>query len=171
MIRRQLIWIISKEMCIEFNKSTLRGEWQNRWTLTPVSWVGTLSLTGPAVKHRGRLLSEHACSTNYIQLMGYSNFPTGADGFGRLAICVPFNSIGAFPKQRKATIRFVMSVCPSVHVEQLGSHWTDFQETWYLSTFRKTVETFHVSVKSDTNNGYFAWIAMYIYDISLVSYW
>ena len=27
-----------------------------------------------------------------------------------------------------ATISFVLSVCPSVRMEQLGSHWTDFRE-------------------------------------------
>ena len=27
---------------------------------------------------------------------------------------------------RNATVSFVMSVCPSVRMEQLGSHWTDF---------------------------------------------
>jgi len=31
--------------------------------------------------------------------------------------------LGAFAKLRKATISFV---CPSVCMEQLGSHWTDF---------------------------------------------
>ena len=38
--------------------------------------------------------------------------------------------LGAFAKLRKATISFVMSVCPpaspSVRIEQLRSHWTDF---------------------------------------------
>ena len=34
--------------------------------------------------------------------------------------------LGAFAKLWKTTISFVMSVCPSVHMEQLGSHWTDF---------------------------------------------
>jgi hypothetical protein len=42
--------------------------------------------------------------------------------------------------------------CPSVRVEQLGSHWTDFDETWY---FRKSVEKIKVLLKSDKNNGYF----------------
>jgi len=32
----------------------------------------------------------------------------------------------ALAKLRKATISFVMSVCPSVRMEQLGSYWTDF---------------------------------------------
>jgi len=47
-------------------------------------------------------------------------------------------------KLRKATISFIMFVCPSVHlfvslsvrVEQLGSDWEDFDEIWYLSIFR-----------------------------------
>jgi hypothetical protein len=37
--------------------------------------------------------------------------------------------LGAFAELRKATISFVVSVRPSVHIEQLGSHWTDFHET------------------------------------------
>jgi hypothetical protein len=27
----------------------------------------------------------------------------------------------------------------SVRMEQLGSHWTDFHEIWYLRIFRKSV--------------------------------
>jgi len=33
--------------------------------------------------------------------------------------------LGALAKLRKVTISFVMSVCPSVRMEQLVSHWTD----------------------------------------------
>jgi hypothetical protein len=36
--------------------------------------------------------------------------------------------LNVFAKLRKATISFVMSVRPSVHMEQLGSHWTYFHE-------------------------------------------
>jgi len=36
--------------------------------------------------------------------------------------------LGAFTKLRKAIISFLMSVCLSVRMEQLGSHWTDFHE-------------------------------------------
>ena len=50
-----------------------------------------------------------------------------------------------------------MSICPSVHMEQLGSHWKDFHEIWYLSIFQKTVEKIQVSLKSDKNKGYFTW--------------
>ena len=67
--------------------------------------------------------------------------------------------IGAFVNLRRATILFNMSVhasvCPSVRMKQLGSHWTDFYEICYLCTFRKTVEKMQVSLKSDKNGGYF----------------
>jgi hypothetical protein len=36
--------------------------------------------------------------------------------------------LGTFAKLRKATISFVMSVCLSVRMEQLCSHWMDFHE-------------------------------------------
>jgi hypothetical protein len=50
---------------------------------------------------------------------------------------------GALAKLRKKAIRLGMSVglsvclfaCPSDRMEQLGSHWTDFNETLYLSIF------------------------------------
>ena len=41
--------------------------------------------------------------------------------------------LGAFAKLRKATITFVVSVCLSVPMEQLGSHWTYFHETLCVS--------------------------------------
>jgi len=39
-------------------------------------------------------------------------------------------SLGAFAKLRKATISFAVSpsVCPSVRLEQLAFHWTDFHQ-------------------------------------------
>jgi hypothetical protein len=47
----------------------------------------------------------------------------------------PYCLLGAFATLRKATISFVMSVSPSVGMEQLGSNSTDFHEIWYLSIF------------------------------------
>jgi len=58
----------------------------------------------------------------------------------------------------------VRLVCESVHMEQLGSQWKDFQEIWYLSIFRKSVTKIKVSLKSDKNNGYFMWRPRNIYD-------
>jgi hypothetical protein len=56
-----------------------------------------------------------------------------------------------------------LSVRPSVHMEQLGSHWMGFHNILYLTIFQKSVEKSQVSLKSDKNNGYFMWRPMYIY--------
>jgi len=52
-----------------------------------------------------------------------------------------------FAKLRKATINFVMSVRPSVHKEQLGSHWTDFHEIWCVSIFLKICREKSIYIK------------------------
>jgi len=49
-------------------------------------------------------------------------------------------------------------------MEHLGPHWKDFQEIFYLSTFRKSVEKIQVSFKSDKNNVKFTRRHVYIYD-------
>ena len=61
-----------------------------------------------------------------------------------------FSLLGAFAKLRKATISLVMSLSPSVDMEQLLFPWTDSYEI-----FRKSVEKIQLSLKSDKNNGYF----------------
>jgi len=48
--------------------------------------------------------------------------------------------LDAYAKLRKATISFVISVCPSVLIEQLASYRTDFHEILYLIVLRKSVE-------------------------------
>ena len=58
----------------------------------------------------------------------------------------------------------------SVCMEKLGSHWTDFDETWYLRFFPKAVEKIQVLLESDKNNRYFTWRRSDIFDdISLNS--
>jgi hypothetical protein len=61
--------------------------------------------------------------------------------------------LGAFVKLRKATISFVMSVCLSVRMQQLGSHWQDFDETRHFSFFFFQSSVEEVTLKSDNNNG------------------
>jgi hypothetical protein len=70
--------------------------------------------------------------------------------------------LSAFAKFRKATRR----VCPSIRMEQLGSHWTDFHEIWHFNIFRKSVEKIQVSLKSNKNNRYFTWRPTYVFDLS-----
>ena len=61
--------------------------------------------------------------------------------------------LGAFAKFRKSTMSSVVSACPSIRIEQLGSNWAYFHEIPYLSILRKSVEKIQVSLKSDQNNG------------------
>jgi hypothetical protein len=59
--------------------------------------------------------------------------------------------LGAFAESRKVPITFVMSVRPSVHMYRRGSHWTNFHETLYRESLRKSVQTLQIWLKSDTN--------------------
>jgi hypothetical protein len=53
-------------------------------------------------------------------------------------------------------------------MELLGSHWTGFDETWYLRLFRKSIEKTQILLKSDANNEYLTWRRFDIFhDISL----
>ena len=61
--------------------------------------------------------------------------------------------LGAFANLRKATI--FGHVGPSVRMEQLGCHWTDFHENLYLCIFRNSVEKYRASLKPYKNGGYF----------------
>jgi hypothetical protein len=50
-----------------------------------------------------------------------------------LVLCYSFTVqngtfLGALSKSRKSTISFIISVCLSVRVEQIASHWTGFHE-------------------------------------------
>jgi hypothetical protein len=54
-------------------------------------------------------------------------------------------------------------------MEQIGSHWTDFHEIWYMSIFRKSAEEIKDLAKYDDNNEYFTWRPTHIYDHSSLS--
>jgi hypothetical protein len=74
---------------------------------------------------------------------------------------------------------FIMSVClsvrpsvrPSLRMEKLGFHWTDFDENWYLSSFFFLICRENSSfIKPDNNNGHFTWRRFHIYDNILLNY-
>jgi hypothetical protein len=69
--------------------------------------------------------------------------------------CDLLSFLGAFEKLRKATISFVMSVCPSVRTEQLGYHWTKFPKVLNLRIFRKYVEEFSCLHRASIESKYF----------------
>jgi hypothetical protein len=48
-----------------------------------------------------------------------------------------------------------LSACPSVRMEQLGSHCTDSHEIWFLSIFRKSVTKIQIPIRSQKCNEYF----------------
>jgi hypothetical protein len=77
--------------------------------------------------------------------------------------------LGAFAKLQKATISFVVSVCPSAwnNSASITRILIKFDVSVYLE---KSVTKIQVSLKSYKNIGYFTWRSMYIYDnISLTS--
>ena len=51
----------------------------------------------------------------------------------------------------------------SFRMKQLGSHWTDYNQIWYLKRFRKSVEKVQLLLKFD-KDWYFAGRFTYIYD-------
>jgi hypothetical protein len=56
---------------------------------------------------------------------------------GRFKTCY---FLGEFAKLLRAIMSIVMSVCPSVRIETLDSHWTDFHDVLYWNIFRKSIE-------------------------------
>jgi hypothetical protein len=58
-----------------------------------------------------------------------------------------------------------LSVCPSIDF-----HWADVHEIWYLGIFQNSIYKIQVVLKSDKNNGYFAWTCNCVFNnISLGS--
>ena len=56
-----------------------------------------------------------------------------------------------------------MSVRLSAHMEQLGSHWTDFCLILNSSIFQKYIQKIRVLLESDKNNEYFTWRPIYFF--------
>jgi hypothetical protein len=80
--------------------------------------------------------------------------------------------LGTFTKFQKATVNFIMFVCPfaCLHVIPGLPQWTNFQDIfdiWWF--FWKSVEKIDVSLKCDKNDRYFEWRCMYIYDNILLN--
>jgi hypothetical protein len=65
--------------------------------------------------------------------------------------------LGAFAKLWKATASSCLSVRPSVRMERLSCHWTDFHEILRFSICRKSVEEIQVSLNSDKNVWHLIW--------------
>jgi len=70
--------------------------------------------------------------------------------------------LGVSQSDEKAPIGFVMSVCLSVRMCPLGSHWTDFREIWYFKLLLRSAFKFPNLVKSRQNIGHFTWRLTFI---------
>ena len=57
-------------------------------------------------------------------------------------IGISFQARSQIAKSEYQLCHVHLSVCPSVRTEQLGSHLTDFDLTWYMIFFRTTVKKF-----------------------------
>ena len=68
---------------------------------------------------------------------------------------------------RKESVSLVMSDCRLIVRTHgtIGSHPTDFHETWYSSIFRNSAKKIHVWLKHDKNKGHFTSWPVCIYDI------
>jgi hypothetical protein len=78
--------------------------------------------------------------------------------------------LGVMTKLWKATISFVMSVSPSIHMEQISPS-PPYRFSWnlYLRVFQKSVEKIQVGLKSYKDNRYFTCRTTYIYDHILLN--
>ena len=79
-----------------------------------------------------------------------------------------FVTVSLFSQKKceKWLLASCLPIRPSVRMEQLGSHWTDFHEIWYPNIFRKFVEKIRVLLKYDKNNGCFTWRPVYFLIVS-----
>ena len=60
--------------------------------------------------------------------------------------------------------------CLSIlRMEQLGPHYNDIHEIWYMNICLKSVEKIYVLLKSDKNGDHFTWTHTHVYNISLNS--
>jgi hypothetical protein len=66
--------------------------------------------------------------------------------------------LGAFAILRKATVTFLIYVCPSVRLSVCP-----FMSVYVWALFRKSVEKIQVLLKSDKNSRYFKWRSLYVY--------
>jgi hypothetical protein len=86
--------------------------------------------------------------------------------FQRMSSTCVVNSttVGAFVKLIIATISFVMTICPSVRMEQQHSPWMDIHEIGVCVYFSKFVKKVQVSLQSKKKRVYFTWSPKYIYE-------
>jgi hypothetical protein len=65
---------------------------------------------------------------------------------------------------------WLLHVCLSVRMEQLGSQWTDFYKVWLFLTFQQSVMKMQVLLKSNKKNLHFTYGPIHDFDHILLNY-
>jgi hypothetical protein len=146
---------------------------RNLYKITPVtatSRSGWVILPGIA-NGSGCLLSSWSLLPLMLRVIcvmqhrGTATYFTGVGGFVEFSRSsnplTVFRCVRKIAESNYYLLLFSLHVRPSVRMEQLGSHWTDFHEIWNLCIFWKYVKEIQVSLKSDKNYGYL-WRPIYI---------
>ena len=129
---RHIIWTHSRFVCFTSTIFTVK--------LTPIHLRATIRPRHDVTE----------CNTPWAEML-----PTAVPVLPNwLSTFVPEDEDRSWPRnfERWATICFVMSVRPSVRVEQLSYHWTNCHEICYLNISRKFVEKIQVSLQSNQIN-------------------
>ena len=143
--------MVSVEFCMYIVPSPVSHVWffTELWPHKDIHWSLSHKFTKP-----------HTFS--YVSFVISYLPPPVCQCHGHLSGSFPF-SIGTFAKLWNTTISFIMSVCPSIHMEQLGPHYANFHEIRYLRVFQKFVQKIQFWLKCDTDNEDFTWRPTYIY--------
>jgi len=120
---------------------------------------GTLTKKDSSKDQKVRVIMSDIMQTcRWLLCTGTPCLPTVQETCGKLHVVFIFRHVRKITKSNN----YLRHVCPSVHMEQLGFHWMNFHEIWYLNIFLKSVEKIQFSLKVDKNNRYSAWRSMYI---------
>jgi len=123
-------------------------------------WWTQYTPKDPITKQRPNFVANHQ-TTHSCASICYRNIRYIVQAVTYLPIC---NYLCNSPSESGSKW---IAVRPSVRTKQLGSHWTDFYEIWYLSVFFENLSRKFIS---DKNNLSFTRRPMYICDtISLNS--
>ena len=124
--------------------SGVRGSFKGLYSWIPVEAAVLLEAIAATVYWNRTYANRHNSATYHFLALSQilstrevKHRKTKTDRWMKFAANFPLlQFLGAFSKLRKATVSFVMSVCPSVRMEQLVFHWTDFYEILYLNISR-----------------------------------
>ena len=118
---------------------SLGPETSRPWKMTTTFLRNLWKESGDSVTVR-RTSGPCAVCTQYCTLSVLNQMVTG------VITDIIKTFLGALAKFLKATVSFVMSVCLSVRVEQLGCHWTGFHEIWFFGIVHSPTDALFIKL-------------------------